>query len=59
VIESTAGNKAPLNEETVHGRYTGVLFSAASEKKALGLVLDDMTHIKALMDNSEAFRNFL
>jgi len=31
-----------LNEETVQGRYTGVLFSAASEKKALANVLADM-----------------
>ena len=50
VIESVAGHKAPLNEETIHGRYTGVLFSAASEKKALGKVLEDMTKIKELMD---------
>lgn len=58
-VNSVAGNKAPLNEETVHGRYTGVLFSAASEKKALSRVLEDMNLVKSLMDNSEAFRNFL
>ena len=33
VIKSVPGNKPPMFEDSVHGKYAGVLFGAASEKE--------------------------
>ena len=35
-------------EESVHGRYAGVLFIASSKEEALHLVLEDIKYLKEL-----------
>jgi len=57
-IKSVPGNKPPHFEDSVHGKYAGVLFGAASEKEQLDVVLEDMKYFKELNLKSEEFRNF-
>ena len=58
VVKSTPDNKAPPGEDTIEGRYAGVLFSSASEKEALFDVYEDMMYIRELYTHSESFRLF-
>jgi len=58
-IKSVPGNKAPLLEESPHGRYASVLFSIASTKEILHIVLEDVKQIKEIYKQSEQFRTFI
>eukprot|EP01016_Furgasonia_blochmanni_P018470 TRINITY_DN2096_c0_g1_i2.p1 TRINITY_DN2096_c0_g1~~TRINITY_DN2096_c0_g1_i2.p1 ORF type:complete len:138 (-),score=55.52 TRINITY_DN2096_c0_g1_i2:701-1114(-) len=58
-IRTVAGHKPPMLEESVQGRYAGVLFQCASHQEVLHTVLEDVRYLKDLSNNSEAFRNFL
>lgn len=44
VIKSVPGNSPPSFEDSVQGKYAGVLFSSASLKESLHLVLEDMQY---------------
>ncbi|CAK64379.1 unnamed protein product (macronuclear) [Paramecium tetraurelia] len=58
-IKSVPGHKPPTFEDTVQGKYAGVLFSIASQREALHLVLQDMKYLKELADKSPVFAGFL
>ena len=45
-------------EDTIEGRYAGVLFSCASRENLLFKVYEDMKFIEALHRNSESFKLF-
>ena len=59
VLKSVPGNKAPVIEETVAGRYAGVLFRIASKNEILHLVAEDMERLNEVAKQSVAVRNFL
>jgi F-type H+-transporting ATPase subunit O len=48
----------PSVEDTIEGRYAGVLFSCASREEALYKVYEDMRYIELLYKNSESFKLF-
>lgn len=48
-FKTVPGHKAPIREESVDGRYAGVLFSVASKNNELDLVLADMDLITGLL----------
>jgi len=56
--KSAPHHKPPISEDTIEGRYAGVLFSTASEQEALYLIYEDLVYLKGLYDNSEAFYLF-
>jgi ATP synthase F1 delta subunit len=58
-IQSIAGNKPPIMEDTPHGRYASVLFTTASKKESLFTVLEDVKNLKELYSQSEVFQNFI
>jgi hypothetical protein len=58
VIESTENNKAPHEEDTIEGRYSGVLFTTASQQSNLYKVYEDMKFLQEIYKNSETFRLF-
>ncbi len=57
-IESTPGDKPPLEEDTIEGRYSGVLFTTASQQNNLYAVYEDMVFLQGIYKNSETFRLF-
>ena len=57
-VTSTPDNKAPSSEDTIEGRYAGVLFTTASQKNALYDVYEDMMYLSQLYTHSESFRLF-
>lgn len=57
-IDSTPGDTPPSSEDTIEGRYAGVLFTAASQGKKLYNVYEDMTYLSELYKHSETFRMF-
>ena len=57
-VASTPDNKAPSSEDTIEGRYAGVLFTTASQKGALYEVYEDMKYLSGLYTHSESFRMF-
>ena len=57
-VNSTPDNKAPSSEDTIEGRYAGVLFTTASQKSALYDVYEDMMYLSQLYTHSESFRLF-
>jgi F-type H+-transporting ATPase subunit O len=57
-IQSTSDHRPPSNEDTIEGRYAGVLFTSASQAEALFTVYEDITYIQSLYDNSESFMMF-
>jgi len=57
-IDSAPDHKAPSKEDTIEGRYAGVLFVAASQKAALYDVFEDMIYLRELYSNCENFRMF-
>jgi len=57
-VQSTPDNKAPSSEDTIEGRYAGVLFTTASQRKALYEVYEDMMYLSELYTHSESFRQF-
>lgn len=58
VIQSTPDNKAPSSEDTIEGRYAGVLFTTASQQEALFTIYEDMTYLLGLYNASESFKMF-
>jgi len=58
VVKSTPDHKPPMSEDTIEGRYAGVLFSTASQKEALYDVYEDMMYLSELYHHSESFRQF-
>lgn len=58
VIQSTPDNKPPSAEDTIEGRYAGVLFTSASQSEALFTIYEDITYIHELFKNCESFRLF-
>lgn len=44
-----------MMEDTIPGRYASVLFTTASQSKALYDVFVDMKYLEALYANSESF----
>jgi F-type H+-transporting ATPase subunit O len=57
-VNSTPDNKPPSAEDTIEGRYAGVLFTSASQSEALFTVYEDITYISQMFDNCESFRLF-
>lgn len=57
-VQSTPGDKAPSSEDTIEGRYAGVLFTTASQRGALYEVYEDMMYLSELYTHSESFRLF-
>lgn len=58
VVNSAPDNKPPISEDTIEGRYAGVLFTSASEQEALFAIYEDVLYLKGLYDNSEDFYLF-
>ena len=46
VVESTEGHQPPMKEETIAGRYAGVLFTGASQVGHLYRVYEDMLYLQ-------------
>jgi len=53
------GHKPPVIEDTPHGRYASVLFSTASQREGLSLVLEDVKNLKEIFDKSDVFKSFV
>lgn len=58
VVQTAPGHKCPIAEDTIEGRYAGVLFTSASQKEALYNVYEDMMYLAELYKASEHFRLF-
>ena len=58
VIESTPDHKPPSEEDTIEGRYSGVLFTTASQNGDLYNVYEDLRFMQEIYRNSEQFRLF-
>ena len=58
VVDSVEDNKALSKEDTIEGRYAGVLFTTASMEKNLFNVYEDMQYLRELYKNCESFRMF-
>ena len=48
-LKKIESNKAPVIEESIHGRYAGLLFKVASKSEALDEVNTDMELLQGLM----------
>lgn len=57
-IQSTPDHKPPSEEDTIEGRYSGVLFTTASQNGDLYNVYEDMRFLQEIYRNSETFRLF-
>ena len=57
-IDSTPDHKPPSEEDTIEGRYSGVLFTTASQNGDLYAVYEDLKFISELYRHSEQFRLF-
>ena len=57
-IESTPDHKPPSEEDTIEGRYSGVLFTTASQNGDLYNVYEDLIFMQQIYKNSETFRLF-
>lgn len=49
-IKSVPGNKAPVREETVAGRYAGVVFKIASANEKLDVINQDMEFLAQMLN---------
>lgn len=58
-VTHVPGDKPPSIEDSIHGKYAGVLFSSASSNKILNKVAEDMRYFQQLNKESEVFKNFL
>ena len=58
VLQTTPNHKPPILDDTVQGRYAGVLFTTASQQNALYDIYEDMMYINDLYKESENFRMF-
>ena len=57
-IDSTPDHKPPSEEDTIEGRYSGVLFTTASQNGDLYNVYEDLRFMQEIYKNSEQFRLF-
>ena len=57
-IQSTPDHKPPSEEDTIAGRYSGVLFTTASQNGELFKVYEDIKYMQGLYQYSEQFRLF-
>jgi len=57
-VQSTPDHKPPILDDTIQGRYAGVLFTTASQKNALFDIYEDMMYLADLYKESEQFRMF-
>ncbi len=57
-VESAPDHKAPSSEDTIEGRYAGVLFTFASKEGQLYNVYEDIKYLQELYLNCETFRLF-
>lgn len=57
-IDSTPDHRPPSEEDTIEGRYSGVLFTTASQNGDLFKVYEDMRYLHEIYKNSEQFRLF-
>lgn len=57
-IDSVPNDKPPAQEDTIEGRYAYVLFTTASQNKALYAVYEDMKYLSELYKHCEPFRSF-
>jgi len=57
-IDSFPGDHAPVNEESIPGRYASVLFTTASREKQLHGVYEDMYYLLELYKKVEQFKLF-
>lgn len=57
-IKSVEGHKPPLSTESVFGRYSGVLFSSASQAQKLDVALADIQRLGELLRSREV-REFI
>jgi len=57
-IQSTPNHKPPSAEDTIEGRYAGVLFTSASQAEALFTIYEDITYLQQLFQHSESFKMF-
>ena len=58
IVNSVTGNKPPIAEDTISGRYAQTLFIVASKASELHGVYQDMVYIKDVYTASESFRTF-
>jgi len=58
VIQSAPDHKPPTTDDSIEGRYAGVLFTTASQQEALFSIYEDMAYIGELYNSSETFRLF-
>lgn len=57
-IDSTPDHLPPSKEDTIEGRYAGVLFTTASQNGHLYDVFEDMQYLHSLYTHCESFRLF-
>ena len=58
VVQSTPDHKPPTIDDTIEGRYAGVLFTTASQQEALFSIYEDMVYLGEIFSQSETFRLF-
>ena len=58
VVQTVPDHKPPIAEDTIEGRYSGVLFRTASQQECLFDVYEDMMYLAELYKESESFRLF-
>ena len=57
-VDSTPDHQPPSKEDTIEGRYAGVLFTYASQESKLFDVFEDMKYLQELFTHCESFRLF-
>ena len=58
MIQTVPNHKPPSAEDTIEGRYAGVLFVTASQQEALFTVFEDISYLGEIYKSSETFRLF-
>jgi F-type H+-transporting ATPase subunit O len=51
-----SGHKPPAIADNAPGRYAGALFSSASKKEALDVVLRDLTHLAKVINEESMIK---
>ena len=57
-VDSTPDHEPPSKEDTIAGRYAGVLFTYASKQSQLYDVFEDVKYLQELFTHCETFRLF-
>ena len=57
-VDSTPDHEPPSKEDTIEGRYAGVLFTYASKQSQLYDVFEDVKYLQELFTHCETFRLF-